>query len=285
MHTVNAKSERLERFSFFWLPLITALALLLALTVRARLAPAQGTTQPAYASAEQASEALYKAVQKRDEQAILQILGGQKELISSGDEQEDKFERKRFAEKYQEMHRLVRQADGSKVLYIGAENWPFPTPLISKNGKWRFDAEAGMQEILFRRIGKNETITIQICHALVRAITEDTSATDSNDPLTQYVQTLASAQAADANDAPANGQGASAPFNGYYFRRVSKEPGIADGNVVFVAYPAEYHSSGVMTFVVTSANVVFEKDLGPDTARLAQGLGKDTPDSSWQLAQ
>ena len=158
-------------------------------------------------------------------------------------------------------------------------------PLILENGKWRFDAEAGMQEILFRRIGKNETITIQVCHALVRAITKNTSETDSNDPLTQYVQTLVSVQAADANDALANGQGASAPFNGYYFRRVSKEPGIADGNVVFVAYPAEYRSSGVMTFVVTSDNVVFEKDLGPDTARLAKGLGKDTPDSSWHLSE
>lgn len=282
MHTVNTKSERLERFSFFW---IIAVALLVAVMVWARLALAQGTAQPAYASAEQASEALYKAVQNGNEQAILTILGGQKESISSDNEQEDKFGRKRFGEKYQEMHRLVRQANGSKVLYIGAENWPFPVPLISENGKWRFDAEAGMQGILFRRIGKNETITIQVCLALVRAITENTSETDSNDPLTRYTQALGSGQAADANHAPANGQGGSAPFNGYYFRRVSKEPGIAEGNVVFVAYPAEHRSSGVMTFVVISNNVVFEKDLGPDTARLAKGLGKDTPDSSWQLAE
>jgi hypothetical protein len=170
----------------------------------------------ALASAEQATQALYEAVQNDNEQAILQILGGRKELASSGDGLEDKVERQQFATKYQQMHRLVRQSDGSMALYIGAENWPFPAPLISEKGKWRFDADAGTQEIFFRRIGENEAVAIQTCHTLVRAITGDTGETASNDPLTRYAQTLVSTQAADVSRTRANAQGASAPFDGYH---------------------------------------------------------------------
>jgi hypothetical protein len=281
MHT---KLERVQRFWFFSLPLMTGVTVFLTLAVWA-VSLAQGAAQPTYASAEQASQALYKAVQNDNERAILQILGGRKELASSGDGLEDKLERKQFAAKYQEMHRLIRQANRSLVLYIGAENWPFPIPLISEKGKWRFDADAGTQEIFFRRIGENEAVAIETCHALVRAIKGDTSETGSSDSLTRYAQTLVSAQAANASRTPTNAQEASAPFAGYYFRQVSNDPEEADGAVVFVAYPAQYRFSGVMTFVVTSVGTVFEKDLGPNTAKLEKAIGKDTPDLSWDLAE
>ena len=87
---------------------------------------------------------------------MTEILGAGKELVSSDDDVQDKSERERFTRKYQEMHRLVREPDATTVLYIGAENWPFPIPLVSTDGAWSFDAKAGMEEVLFRRIGENE---------------------------------------------------------------------------------------------------------------------------------
>jgi hypothetical protein len=279
MHRANLKLERVERFWFFWLPLMSAVALLLTVMVWVRVSVAQETAQPTYASAEQATQALYDAVQNDNEQRILQILGGRKELTSSGDELEDKTERKQFAAKYQEMHRLVRQDDGSMVLYIGAENWPFPVPLISEKAKWRFDADAARQELFFRRIGENESVAIHTCHALAGAIVNNHRESTSDDEITQYALNLVNAPPVNTRRTPAD------PFYGYYFRKVSDDFDVADGAVVFVAYPAQYRSSGVMTFVITSDDVVFEKDLGPNTVRLAKAISKVTPDLTWQLAE
>src|SRR5207248_10205510 len=116
-----------------------------------------------------AAKALFEATQKQDEQALEAILGAGKEMTSSSDEMEDKLEREQFSRKYQEMHRLVREPDGSTVLYIGAENWPFPIPLVSKNSEWHFDSDRGKQEILFRRIGENEATAIQVCEEFAMA--------------------------------------------------------------------------------------------------------------------
>jgi DUF2950 family protein len=209
----------------------------------------------------------------------LQILGGHKELVSSDDPQDDKAARRQFAAKFKEMHRFVRQFDGTWVLYIGAENWPFPVPLVREKEKWFFDADAGTQEILFRRIGENESVAIEVCHALTRVIMENHRESTSDDVVTQYALNLVDAKRADDSHTPAN------PFHGYYFLRVSDDADIDDGAVLFVAYPVKYRLSGVMTFVVTSDDVVFQKDLGPNTPKLARIVSKDTPDSSWQLAE
>src|SRR5579871_1031985 len=115
-------------------------------------------TQPhqTFASPGEATTALFEATKKGDERAVESILGAGKEVTSSGDDDEDKLEREQFCRKYQEMHRLVHEPDGATVLYIGAENWPFPIPLASKNGAWYFDSDSGKREILFRRVGENE---------------------------------------------------------------------------------------------------------------------------------
>ena len=211
--------------------------------------------------------------------AILHVVGGRKELAASGDPQEDKAARKQFASKYQEMHRFVRQSDGTWVLYIGAENWPFPIPLVPEKGKWRFDANAGTQEILFRRIGENESIAVEVCHALAHVIVENQRQSTSDDFVAQYALKLVDGKRAEGSYTPAD------PFQGYYFRKVSDDADIANRAVLLVAYPAKYRSSGVMTFVVTSDAVVFQKDLGPNTPKLARAVGKDMPDLSWQLAE
>ena len=152
--------------------LATTVALVGMVLMVVSLAPlsfAQKSTQKTFASAEEASQALFLAVQSDDQPALMLILGGGKELVSSNDELEDKLERGRFAEKYQQMHRLVREPDGGTVLYVGAENWPFPVPLQFKDGAWYFDSDSGTQEILFRRLGENEATAIATCHALTQA--------------------------------------------------------------------------------------------------------------------
>jgi len=278
MQTASTTLKTLDRFWFFWLPLTTAVALFLAITIWVRVSLGQGPPQATYASPEEASQALYEAVQNDREQAILQILGGRKELAFSG-HRDNKAARKLFAAKFKEMHRFVRQSDGKLVLYIGAENWPFPVPLVREKEKWFFDADAGTQEILFRWIGENESFAIGVCHALARITLEDHRESTSDDVATQYALNLVEAKRADDSHTPAN------PFHGYYFLRVSDDADIENGAVLFVAYPVKYRLSGVMTFVVTSDDVVFQKDLGPNTPKLARTVSKDTPNLSWQLAE
>jgi hypothetical protein len=240
-----------------------------------------------FSSPGEASDALFQAAQKQDEPALEAILGAGKEVTSSSDEVEDKLEREQFSQKYQEMHRLVREPDGNTVLYIGAENWPFPIPLTSKNGAWYFDSETGTQEILFRRIGENEAVAIQVCEEFALTKKDQDAKPASYDPITQFAQNLVSADATNANS---NG---SSPFHGYYFRIVNGNSAAATSRyvsggdkktgLVLVAYPAEYRSSGVKTFIVTRHDIVYEKDLGPNTTTVAPGI--KARNSSWRPAE
>src|SRR3979490_883403 len=133
-------------------------ALLIALY--AQLCAAQQAASATFASAEEASRALYQAARSNDQPALAKILGADNEFVSGQDQAEERREREQFARKYDEMHRLVREADGSLVLHVGAENWPFPFPLVRENATWHFDPEAGMEEVLARRIGEDELAAI-----------------------------------------------------------------------------------------------------------------------------
>jgi hypothetical protein len=149
---------------------MVALAILVLLVAgQARPSLAQQPGQETFPSVEAASSALYSAVQHNDEQAVMKILGGGKELVSAGDAVLDKLEREQFGQKYREMHRPAAEPDGTTVLYIGAENWPFPIPLVSVNGGWHFHSATGAKEVLFRRIGENELTAIEASHVLVTA--------------------------------------------------------------------------------------------------------------------
>ena len=137
----------------------------------------QQQRQKTFASPEEASNAFVAAAQRNDEKAMLAILGPDgKQIVSSGDETEDAQSRANFVEKYQEMHRLVKEPDGTVMLYIGAKNWPAPIPLVNKGNSWYFDTDAGKKEILFRRIGRNEMSTIRVSQELVAAQKEYYSA-------------------------------------------------------------------------------------------------------------
>jgi len=132
------------------------------------LTPGQVPRQKTFGGCEEASAALFAAVEKDNPTALLELLGpSATEVISVGDDTEDRNDRQQFVEKYREMHRLVREPDGTTTLYIGAENWPLPVPIAHKNGRWYFDTVASRKEILFRRIGKNEMETVDVCRELV----------------------------------------------------------------------------------------------------------------------
>jgi hypothetical protein len=277
--------------------------------------------QQTFSSAAEASAALVAALQSNDQQALSTILGSDaKDIISSGDETEDANDRAQFVEKYQQMHRLVTEPDGTTTLYVGAENWPTPIPLARKANSWYFDTAAGKQEILYRRVGKNELAAIQVCRELVDAEKEYDAEPHDGDKNPQYAQKFLSdpgkhnglyweaasgetaspigplvASAANEEFSEANQQ--SQPFQGYYYRILkgqgTKAPGgsrtyVVDGKMTrgfaFVAYPAEYRSSGVMTFIVAQDGIVYEKDLGPKTAAIAKTLTRYDRDASWRKA-
>ena len=236
---------------------------------------AQQSVQPIFPSAAEASQSLLQAVQSNNEQAICTILGGPTELASSTDPGQDKADRELFVQKYQEMHRLHSEPDGSITLYLGAENWPFPVPLVKDNGAWRFDAEAGKKEVLLRRIGENELMAITNCDEFVAAVKRYRTETISGGPADSSPASLV-AKAATGADA-----GDPVLLHGYYFRLVK---GKMPGGFAFVAYPAEYRSSGVMTFVVTKNGIVYEKDLGANTPALATTMAVFHKDATWRPA-
>lgn len=245
---------------------------------------AQGSQPRTFSSPGAATDALFQAAHNKDEQALEAILGAGMEVTSSNDEEEDKLERELFCQKYQEMHRLVQESDGSTVLYIGAENWPFPVPLVSKNGRWYFDSDRGKQEILFRRIGENEAAAIEVCEQFAMAKNASAAKTASEDPATQFAESLVSAGASIADNNEPN------LFHGYYFQSVTGNSaseasghGKKRSNSILVAYPTEYQSSGVMTFVVSRHGVVYEKDLGPSTTAVAPKIKAPTG-SGWRPA-
>ena len=232
-------------------------------TIGAYPGMAQQAAQPTFASAAEASQKLFQAVQGNNAKTIAGILGGPTELATSGDPAQYKLDRETFVQKYQQMHRVGREPDGSMTLYIGAENWPFPIPLVEKNGAWRFDPDAGQREVLFRRIGENELTAIDILHQLVAAEKQLCSNPKAKAPVDSRVASLVSAA---ASGSPS---GQPVLIQGYYFRVAAKHP---NADFAFVAYPAEYRSSGVKTFMVTDKDVVNEKDLGANTAAQASTI-------------
>lgn len=239
------------------------------------VARAQQSVQPTFSSANEASQSLLQAVLSSNEQTICSILGGPTELTSSTDPGQDKADRELFVQKYQEMHRLHTEPDGSVTLYLGAENWPFPVPLVKDKGAWRFDADAGKKEILLRRIGENELIAITNCGEFIAAVKRYRSESNTGGPTDSSPASLV------ARAASGSGGGDSVLLHGYYFRLIT---GKATGGFAFIAYPAEYRSSGVMTFMVTKNGVVYEKDLGANTAALAGAMAEFHRDATWTPA-
>jgi hypothetical protein len=279
---------------------------------------AEPAGQKTFSSPDEASRALIRAVRAGNEEGLLEIFGPDgKEIISSGDKVEDQKSRDAFAQKYQKMNRLVEEPDGTVRLYVGAENWPMPIPLVNRKDAWYFDTSAGKEEILFRRIGRNEIATIGVLRELVAAQKEYYSKTH-DDRVKQYAQKLVSDQGTHnglywnaINREPespigplvayASSEGYAkelsslpSPFQGYYFRVLMGQGKHASGGAknyivngkmtrgfAFLAYPAEYANSGMMSFIVDQDGILYQKDLGPKTAELANALREYDPDKTW----
>ena len=175
---------------------------------------------------------------------------------------------------------MSRDADGSVTLYIGAENWPFPIPLVATSGAWRFDPDAGTKEVTFRRIGDNELTAIATCHEFVAAERRYRTEPNTADPADIFPASLVAKAASGA------GGGDPVHPQGYYFRvfLTSRTDGQGKGQFALIAYPAEYRSSGVMTFIVTEKDLVYEKDLGPNTSALASAMTTFRKDATWRVA-
>src|SRR5271170_5901620 len=278
--------------------------------------------QQTFDSAGQASSALIAALQSDDPEALLKVLGPNgKDIVSSGDEIADKNRRGEIAQKYQQMHRLVTEPDDTTTLYIGAENWPMPIPLVHKGPVWYFDTAAGKQTILYRRIGKHELAVIQVCMELADAQKEYYGAAHDGNAANRYAEKFFSDPdkhnglywkaaagepespigplvAAAASEGYPEGAGVGPePFEGYFFRILNAQEahstdhsqsfagsGNTAGGFAFVAYPAKYRSTGVMTFLVNQDGVVYEKDLGPRTREIATAMTSYHRDSTWRKA-
>ena len=245
------------------IPSVAFAMVTLLLATYAPLCVAAKFNQATFTSAAEASHTLFLAVRNHDERAVTEILQEGNSPVSADEELQNRLDRERFVQKYEQMHRWVRDARGGMVLYIGAENWPFPIPLVSRNGVWRFDSDAGTREIRYRRIGENEVTAIALCQALVAQ--SHPGAAGATDGIAASVK---------SGDRPV-------AIHGYYFRRLA-----GSGNrFAAVAYPAAYRSSGVMTFIVDPDGGAYEKDLGPTTGKVAGTMTGYRIDGTWTSAE
>jgi hypothetical protein len=311
-----SRIPKLKHISLADLCFVSAVVLILSGFVLA-----QQPGQKTFASAEDAGQALFVAAQSSGQTAMLEIFGpAGTALISTSDSVQDQKIRDEFVAEYKEMHRIVQEPDGTTTLYVGAENWPVPVPLVEASGVWHFDTEAGKKEILFRRIGRNEYAAIDVCHVIVSAQGEYYSQ-PRDGKVQQYAQVLASDEGrhnglfwktaegeAESPIGPLlayatgleNGkqEGENSPFHGYYFRILTRERTtaqadaksyIVNGEMIagfaFLAYPADYRSSGVMTFIVNQTGEVYQKDLGNKTAEVAGAITEYAPDETWKKAE
>jgi len=256
-----------------------------------------------FPTAGDAAAALYAAARRNDDRELLTILGSDgKDIIDWGNDAKLRQEqRTEFADKYDQMHRLVKEPDDTVALYVGAENWPLPIPIVESNGRWYFDTEGGKEEILYRRVGRNEMEALEVCRALLDAekdyyseahdyTANFISSNDSHDGL--YWPGSDSARRspigpylAHAGVTGPNTDGLE-PYHGYYYRILLTRAGNgSSGGFAILAFPAEYRSSGVMTFMMQQEGDAHEKDLGPNTAELAKQITSSVPDGAWNKVE
>ena len=305
------------------LALMTRLLLLVLLISFTACNKSDKPSVKTFASPEDAGSALLQAAKSGDQNAMLAVLGPEsKDVISSGDAAQDKTVVDAFVAAYGEMHRFRKMPDGAQILLVGADNFPFPIPLKTKaGGQWFFDTAAGKDEILARRVGRNELAVIDVCLALADAQGEYFSQPRDGSNAKQFALKFISDSGkqnglywespegqpksplgplvAFATDEGYNAKSAaSAPFHGYNFRMLKKQgahaPGgardyVVDGKMVggfaFVAYPAEYGNSGVMTFLIDQDGVLLQKDLGKTTTETAIAMDSFDPDNTWSVVQ
>lgn len=276
-----------------------------------------------FASAQQAVDALIAALEAGDEAALLRLFGpGTEELVSSGDDVADANERAAFVEAYRARHELVADGDGRMILQVGENDWPVPVPAVERDGRWYLDGAAGEDEFVYRRVGRNELAAIDVCHGFVDAQNEYASEGRDGNPAGYYAAYLISDErehnglywpvAEGEPESPAGpfvaaaagegyrraASGEPTPYHGYYYRMLYAQGANASGGALeyfeegrlvngfaLLAWPADYGVSGVQTFMVNQDGVVYEKDLGEDTATLVTAIELFDPDGTWSRVE
>ena len=270
---------------------------------------------------EAAVQALMEAAKTGEDAKVLAVMGsGAKQLVESGDAVADRNVHERFVTLYDEAHSLISESDDRRVLQVGTTGWPFPIPLVKGKTGWYFDTADGLKEVLARRVGQNELDAIQVCLAIADAQHDYVNLNPEHATPAHYAARFLSSPGkrdglywptaegeplsplgAEAAHASAAGyefeQGKATPYHGYYYRLLSAQGSHAEGGAIdykvkgelyggfaLVAYPAEYGNSGVMTFITNYGGVVFQKDLGKDTATRAKAMKTFDPDPSWTKA-
>jgi hypothetical protein len=313
-----ARFDNALRLRMFWLMLVSIAVVLFAL-----IGPfaANALTQRCFDNPQQAVDALIDAVRHDDEQALLALFGADADnLISSGDPVADQRGRDHFLTATEQKIALEEVDETRRTVIIGERNYPFPIPLVLQNGGWRFDTPAGIDELLNRRIGRNELHTIKVLNAY-NAAQREYAAMMREEGVPVFARYLASHDGAkdglywpqedDLPESPfgpliakatAKGYhsgeegGFADPFFGYYYTILTAQGSHAEGGAfdyivndkmvlgfALIAYPAKYGASGIMTFMINQSGQIYEKDLGPETAAIASAVTAFDPDSSWQL--
>ena len=272
-----------------------------------------------FASQQEAVDALVTAFEAKDAAELRKIFGpGSEELISSGDDVADAQDRSAFVAAYKEKNALVPESDGRVTLQVGENDWPLPTPLVERDGRWYFDGVEGVDEIVYRRVGRNELSAINVARGFVAAQNEYASEGHDGNPAGYYAAFLISDEGAHNGlywpteegepTSPAGpfiaaaagegyrraASGEPTPYHGYYYRMLyAQGPSAAGGakeyyeegrlvnGFALIAWPADYGVSGVKTFLVNQEGAVFEKDLGEDTATAITYIETFDPDASW----
>jgi hypothetical protein len=321
----------------FFLVLAGASAVLLALAFTGCGHNDASTSQPSvsgpeagqetFTSPDQACQTLIDALRSNDDARLKSILGPSADQItSSGDEVADQQNRQKFLDLYDAKHELITADDGSQTLDVGSDDWPMPVPLVKDDhGAWYFDTPSGLDEILNRRIGKNELSAIQVCLAVVDAQRDYVKRNPDGDNLPEYAQKIVSDPGkknglywpTDENEQasplgplmatateegypyppPASSPGPH-PYHGYYYRLLTSQGANASGGAMdymvdgkliggfaLVAYPAQYGNSGIMTFIVNYEGTIYQKDLGDNTDSIAKAMTSFDPDSTWTIVQ
>lgn len=302
--------------------------MLLAASLSASAAHAQSGAPALFSSPENAVDALVTAVQDSNLPALHRIFGDNgRELLSSGDPVQDRKGRQRFLYLYREKNTIEAQGD-KMLLLVGNEQWPFPAPIIKTQQGWLFDAAAGKEEVLNRRIGGNELAAIDTCREYVQAQRSYFSLDRDNDGFREYARYFVSAPGRrdglfwvrrpgeehsplgplalkafnEGYFSELSRNGLNSPqqaFHGYYFRILKaqgaaakggsrnyiEESGRMTGGFALTAYPAAWGTSGIMTFIVNQDGLLYQKNLGPRTIRLASAMREFNPDSSWRLVE
>ena len=296
---------------------LTALAVFAANPVGA----ADKAKQKTFASPEEAAKAAIAAAKAGDSKELTAIFGpGSEKVLQSGDKVADKDARERFVKAADEANALEKSGDAKAVLTVGKDKWPFPIPIVKADSSWRFDLEGGKEEVLNRRIGRNELFTVQSVLAYTDAQRDYYTRNPENSKLLHYAQRMASSPGkrdglyfpVKSGEAPSplgplfdaakaqgyKADGKPAPYHGYKYKILTGQGPDAKGGAydymaggkmiggfALIAWPATYGNSGVMTFVVNHDGIVFEKDLGPGTEAAAQKISKFNPDKTWKVVE